>query len=453
MSNSLIPDHFAEAHTKAHTKANQPLSKLLGSAERQTLAYAQASSSRINAVNEMAAAINQILDRDEILEFVGKHAKWLLDFDHCALCVEAGNELTYTLLHGESFAGFPPDSTEPGSAQYDSHPIRRALALHQPQLVAEPQTFGGDSIYRSLVVVPLVVPLVDGGEASSALIFAARVPQAYNHQDVRIAGLMAQQVAVALGNAQRFAEVNRLYAELQRTCKELRRAERMRDDFTNMIVHDLRSPLTAVVGSLNLAQRMLDRGGSVPPSLFERANSASEQIGSMIDTMLDVSKLEAGEMTLHQTPTDVSALIRKRADLYWEQATAEERYLTIQVADSLPLVCVDVNLIERTLDNLVGNALKFTRRGGQINVDINFREQMLWVAVTDDGPGIPVEQRERIFDKFAQVESGFARRGSGLGLTFCRLAVEAHGGCIWVEQAPSQGSRFLFTLPPADQTH
>ena len=106
---------------------------------------------------------------------------------------------------------------------------------------------------------------------------------------------MAQQVAVALGNARRFAEVNRLYAELQRTHEELRRAERMRNDFTNMIVHDLRSPLTAVVGSLNLAQRMFDRGGTVPSSLFERANSASEQIGNMIDTMLDVSKLEAGE--------------------------------------------------------------------------------------------------------------------------------------------------------------
>ena len=76
---------------------------------------------------------------------------------------------------------------------------------------------------------------------------------------------------------------------------------------------------------------------------------------------------------------------------------------------------------------------------------------MLQVAVTDDGPGIPADQRERIFDKFAQVESGFARRGSGLGLTFCRLAVEAHGGCIWLEQAPSQGSRVLFALPLADE--
>ncbi len=450
VSDSLISNHFTEAPTNANPPfTNPPFAKLLGSTERQTLAYAQASSSRINAVNEMAAAINQILDRDEILAFVGKYARWLLDFDQCALCVEADDKLNYTVLHGERFAGFSPfDSTALGAAKHDGHPIRRALALRQPQLVAELQTPGEDLTYRSMVVVPLV----DGGRVLGALIFAARAPQAYGHQDVRIAGLMAQQVAVALGNAQRFAEVNRLYAELQRTYKELRRAERMRDDFTNMIVHDLRSPLTAVVGSLNLAQRMIDRGGPVPPSLFERANSASEQIGSMINTMLDVSKLEAGKMTLHQTPTDMRALIREHADLYWEQAAAEERCLTIQIADSLPLVCLDAKLIERTLDNLVHNALKFTKRNGQIDIDVTLHEQMLQIAVTDNGPGIPADQRERIFDKFAQVESAFARRGTGLGLTFCRLAVEAHGGRIWVEQAPSQGSRFLFTLPLADET-
>jgi signal transduction histidine kinase len=177
----------------------------------------------------------------------------------------------------------------------------------------------------------------------------------------------------------------------------------------------------------------------------ERATRAAARMLSMVDSLLDISRLEKGGMPLQRRPL---ALPRAVADaIEGRRAMAEEKGLRLhmQAAPDLPEAWADPPLVARVLDNLVANALKFTPAGGAVSVGVEARDRALSVTVSDTGPGIAADIEGRLFEKFASGD----RSGSGLGLAFCRLAVEAQGGRIWAESRPGQGAAFTFTLPLA----
>ncbi|MGH8630234.1 MAG: sensor histidine kinase, partial [Burkholderiales bacterium] len=162
------------------------------------------------------------------------------------------------------------------------------------------------------------------------------------------------------------------------------------------------------------------------------------------------SRLEAGQLQPMREWLTLLDILRDRAEAFGTQAEADDKRITASAPADLPLVLADPTLVSRVLDNLISNALKYTERGGRVRLSAEMNQQAVIVRVQDDGEGVPPEHAERIFDKFAQVLNANGaplRQGAGLGLTFCKLAVEAHGGRIWVESAPGQGSTFLFTLP------
>jgi signal transduction histidine kinase len=186
------------------------------------------------------------------------------------------------------------------------------------------------------------------------------------------------------------------------------------------------------------------------PRFLSSARNAGQRMMGMIDDLLNVSKFEAGELRPNLAPLHLPRLLAEREAAYRAQAEREEKIFTALLPDTLPTVLADAALIGRTLDNLVSNAFKYTSRGGLVEIGVEKLEHVLVVHIRDDGDGIPSEYHQRIFDKFAQVTDDKGqplRKGTGLGLTFCRMAVEAHGGVIWVESRPGQGSRFSFTLP------
>ncbi len=241
--------------------------------------------------------------------------------------------------------------------------------------------------------------------------------------------------------------------ELEQAYADLRQAEALRDDLTRMIVHDLRSPLTVIISSLHL----LGQPGKYAPSAdaagrwLDRARTASQRMLGMISDLLEVSKLEAGELQLKRAPLLLPALLAEKEDGYRSQAARDNRTFEVRVRPGLPHVMADAELIGRVIDNLVSNAFKYTEPGGRIELQLEGDGQGLIARVRDDGMGIPAEYRERIFEKFVQVtdpQTGApVRKGTGLGLAFCRMVVEAHGGRIWVDSAPGQGSTFVFVLP------
>jgi GAF domain-containing protein/signal transduction histidine kinase len=244
-----------------------------------------------------------------------------------------------------------------------------------------------------------------------------------------------------------------------RDISEEKELDRMREDLTGMMVHDLRSPLTAVLSGLEMIKELVIDENSDPLATHavEVAGRSCESMLTMVNTLLDISRLESGRMPLEHAPAPFAPLAR-RAVLHLSPLAAEHGVIVrTELPPDLPLVEIDNEKIGRVLINFLDNALKFTPRGEQVIIRATHRnteaENVLLCSVSDVGPGIPEEYHEKIFDRFAQVHDRAAlpgQRGTGLGLAFCKLAIEAHGGRIWVASEPGKGSTFYFTLPVAD---
>lgn len=233
-----------------------------------------------------------------------------------------------------------------------------------------------------------------------------------------------------------------------RDMRERKALEKRRDDLLNMIVHDLRNPLTGILLAVESLQ-----GDTLNPQqnkLLEIADNRTRLMLGLVNTLLDVGKLEAGKMPVDAQPTRLADLAAQHLKLQAHMAEARQIELVEQMAADLPEVEADRELIGRVLQNLLDNAIKFTPQGGRITVaaavDAQNAEKVI-VRVTDSGPGIPEELRARLFQPY--VTGKMPGRGSGLGLVFCRLAVEAHGGRFWVEGGADQGATFAFELPRA----
>jgi signal transduction histidine kinase len=240
--------------------------------------------------------------------------------------------------------------------------------------------------------------------------------------------------------------------ELEQAYTSLRQAEGLRDDLTRMIVHDLRNPLTALTANLDLISKTLNNPAyaTASPRFLTGARMAGQRMTGMIDDLLNVGKFEAGELRPVLAPVYLPTLLAEKAESYRSQAEKEEKHVSVRAVAELPTVLADATLIGRVMDNLLSNAFKYTDQGGCVELQAERRGQDVIVRVVDDGQGIPADYHKRIFEKFVQVtESNGAplRKGTGLGLAFCRLAVEAHGGRIRVESTPGRGSIFYFNLP------
>jgi NtrC-family two-component system sensor histidine kinase KinB len=231
---------------------------------------------------------------------------------------------------------------------------------------------------------------------------------------------------------------------------------RLRDDMTHMLVHDLRSPMSVVKGSTELIRFSLGQEKRAKVErLLEMTEDASDRILRLINGLLDVSKLESGQMPVHPETVSVRALLNEAVTRLAPLAEEARISLRTLVDPDLPPLHVDAELIGRTLNNLIDNAIKFTPDDGHVRIwarlDADQQPPTMLVGVSDTGPGIPPEAQARLFKKFQQVISNEGRRpGTGLGLPFCKLAVEAHGGEIWVESEAGKGSDFLMRLPVVD---
>ncbi len=240
-----------------------------------------------------------------------------------------------------------------------------------------------------------------------------------------------------------------LYEQLQQNYKRLQELEKMRDDMRNMIVHDLRTPLTALI----IGMDMVERQGTLNDSQQEMmtiATSGGKTLLGMIHDLLDVEKMESGKTQLRYEPLSPSELVAGAVTQVAALAEVERTALVTDVPVDLPPFPGDANKLSRTLVNLIANAIRFTK-SGTVTIAVAQQPETIRFAIRDTGSGIPAEAFERIFEKFGQVDAR-SKVGTGLGLAFCKLAVEAHGGRIGVESTPGAGSTFSFTIPLAAAT-
>jgi signal transduction histidine kinase len=238
--------------------------------------------------------------------------------------------------------------------------------------------------------------------------------------------------------------------QLQESYWKLQAVEALRDDLTHMIVHDLRTPLTSLLSGVQMIELVGELTDEQQEILSISVDGGKILLG-MINDLLDVSKMESGTLSLEYNRVSATKLLDSAQRQVQVLATAQGLTLTSEVAPETPLFQADEDKLGRTLVNLLSNAIKFTPDGGGINISVRLAkdQQGIVFSVSDTGEGIPKAELEHIFDKFGQVESRKSGRkmSTGLGLTFCKMVVEAHGGCIWVESEIDKGSTFLFHLP------
>lgn len=236
--------------------------------------------------------------------------------------------------------------------------------------------------------------------------------------------------------------------QLAESYRKLKEMERLRDDLTHMIVHDLRTPLTSLLSGLQ-TMPLIGSLSDLQAEMLAIAEEGGQTLLGMINNLLDVEKMEQESVPLDRHPLTAAGLIERAVTQVGMLAQASGLTLIQQAPLDLPSFSGDEDILRRTLVNLLGNAIKFTPSGGTITASAELVEQGMLFAIRDTGEGIPPEAFERIFEKFGQVESRIAGRkmSTGLGLTFCKLAVNVHGGRLWLESQPGKGSIFYFTIP------
>jgi len=225
----------------------------------------------------------------------------------------------------------------------------------------------------------------------------------------------------------------------------------LQEDLMAMIYHDLRSPLSNIISSIDMLNYLLpeDKLDSLKP-IIAIAMRSTERMQRLISSLLDINRLEAGRPITNQTAVSLHKLVEEATDAVLVTMTGKHQKLEIDLAENFPNLWVDEDMVRRVLINLLENAIKFTPNQGSIAIGARIKNQMAELWVQDSGPGIPSTEKEHIFEKFIRLQTDRFPKGLGLGLAFCRLAVHAHGGTIWVESNESSGSRFVFTLPVAD---
>ena len=266
--------------------------------------------------------------------------------------------------------------------------------------------------------------------------------------EIILSGFISR-IVMLIENAQLKEDLEEERSRLKIKNKELLALEQMREDLINMIIHDLKGPLGEITANLDLLSYV--QLENQDKECLDTAIQGSENLLGMILNMLDVRKMEEGKLKLHYEEFDVCELIEGIIGKIKTMIKQKGMEVKTVIDENVFTWVADRSLIERVLVNLLNNAIRYSHQGGKVEIRsrYNHKSKQLQMEVRDNGKGIPREFQQKIFEKFGQVDADFSDRknSTGLGLTFCRMAVEAHQGKIWVESGEEKGSRFIFLLP------
>jgi GAF domain-containing protein len=289
----------------------------------------------------------------------------------------------------------------------------------------------------------LGVPMLREGNAIGAMVLGRYDMRPFSDREVELVQTFADQAAIAIENV-------RLFNEIQQKSQQLEVASRHKSEFLANMSHELRTPLNAIIGfSEVLLERMF---GEINPKQEEYLGdvlSSGRHLLTLINDILDLSKIEAGRMELERGTFSMRAALENGVTMVRERASRHEIRLALDVSAELESVAGDERKVKQVIYNLLSNAVKFTPDGGRVDVTAAREDGHVRVVIRDTGIGIAPDDQERVFEEFSQVgrDPERSREGTGLGLTLAKRFVELHGGHITVESAPGKGSTFTFTLP------
>jgi signal transduction histidine kinase len=299
-----------------------------------------------------------------------------------------------------------------------------------------------DLIMRAGFHSTVVVPLVYGERILGGFSLQRRIEKAFPANVLRLLLTLANQSAMAIQNA-------RLFREIQEQSRQLELASQHKSQFLANMSHELRTPLNAILGYTEMmADGLYGELGDKAKGVLERVQANGRHLLGLINDVLDLSKIEAGQLTLALDDYSVPAVVQQVVSATESLARNKSLALTSTIADGMPAGRGDERRLTQVLLNLVGNAIKFTDKGS-VAINAAAKDGQFEIAVVDTGPGIKPEDRARIFEEFQQVDDTNTRKkgGTGLGLAISRRIVEMHGGRIEVDSTLGQGSTFRVIIP------
>jgi len=406
----------------------------------------------LTALGEVGRALSSTLDLETVLTTIVSQANQLAGTDGCSI-FEYDESVEEFQLRASRYAD-PRDA-----AVLD--PIGRATPIPKGQglagraaLLREPVHIPDIAVtgaYESPVRQPLLeagyrallgVPLLREEQVIGVLNVTRKTPGDFPPEIVRILMTFANQSALAIQNA-------RLFREIEDKSRQLEVASQHKSEFLANMSHELRTPLNAIIGfSEVLSEKMFGELNEKQEEYSKDIHASGQHLLSLINDILDLSKIEAGRMELELAEFDLPTAIENAVMLVRERAGRRNIALHTVTDPQLGQIQADERKVRQVVLNLLSNAIKFTPEGGRIDVGAVAKGGSVEVSVTDTGIGIAPEDQEKVFEEFRQVGTAAKKvEGTGLGLTLCRKFVELHGGRIWVKSELGHGSTFTFTLP------
>ncbi|MGE5272595.1 MAG: ATP-binding protein [Verrucomicrobiota bacterium] len=392
----------------------------------------------LDAANSCARALGSSLELDEAFGAFIRELEGLVPFDRTAIILAEEGQ-----IHVMATAGLRHDEVlQPGAALPSGALVEEVL-----------QT--GDTVYRrdmrdhrypeeeTLTAIGLrsrvAAPLLLGERPIGMLAILRRKPDAFDDDEVELAALLGRLLASGVQNI-------RAYESERATVAELRRLSALRADFVSLVSHELRSPMAAVIGAARtLEERWRELTAEQRTAFLALIADETNRLAALIGDVLDTSRIEAGTFSYRFAEVDVAELVRDTVAgfaLHQDEVT-----VVAHAGGGLPTIRGDRERLRQVLQNLLENAVKYSRAGEEVGVRTWAEDGRILVAVEDAGPGIPHEQHGLIFERFGRANVGLGKPGTGLGLFIARSIAEAHGGRLTVDSAPGQGTTFTLELP------
>jgi len=371
---------------------------------------------RTNALNAMSKALSSALMVNQIIEISNEHLVGIFQSKIAILLPDSHETIRQPLTETTSI----PEDMDMGVAQWVYDNQQRA-GLGTNTLPANP-----------ILYIPLQAPMRTRGVLAIAPL---QLKQIFQPEQQQLLDTFASQIALALERIH--------YVEVAQDALISIEAERLRNSLLSAISHDLRTPLTALMGLSSALAEQSTISEATRKELIQGIHEEAQHMNSLIINLLDMAKLQSGKVVLNKQWQPIDEVIGSALRIC--STLTKNHQVKLNIAEYLPLLSFDAVLIERVSCNLIENAVKYGRDQILIGAELLHNEFIL--SVVDNGPGLPDGMGERIFDKFTRGEKESATHGVGLGLAICKAIIEAHQGKIWATNMPMQGAKISFTLP------
>jgi signal transduction histidine kinase len=393
----------------------------------------------LETANRCARALGSSLELDEAFGAFIRELRGLVPFERTAIVLVEGDTATTMATAGRG-AGevFPPGNSDPIEGSLLERVLDGKIVVRRD--LTERDAPADEQLLALGLRSELVAPLLLGARTIGMLSLSRDRPDAFSEDEVELVALLGRLVATAVQNI-------RAYEAERRRVEELARLSQLRADFVSLVSHELRSPMAAVIGAARTLQdrwRML----SAPQreSCLALIGDETARLAELVGDVLDTSRIEAGTFSYRFDEVDLGRVVDEAVEA--AVLAQQEVPVVASVRGALPTIRGDRMRLRQVLGNLLENAVKYSPEGGEVRVSAAASNGAVRISVRDAGPGIPLDQQGRIFEKFGRVDvPGASKPGTGLGLFIARSIAEAHGGSLEVSSGVEPGTTFTLTLP------